>query len=141
MRTRSPRSRARSWVLQILYAWELTGEGSPAQYGQRILASRRVADRYRPYIDRLLGALELHLEECDARLAETLSNWRIERLSTVDRNILRIGAVEILKCPDVPPTVAIHEAIRLAERYGSAESPRFVNGVLDAVSRSLPVTR
>lgn len=141
MRIRSPRSRARSWVLQVLYAWELTGEGPLAEYGRRALSQRSVAERYRPYIERLLTALELHFAACDARLAETLSNWRLERLSTIDRNILRIGAIEILKFPDVPPTVAIHEAIRLAERYGSADSPRFVNGVLDAVSRGVPVAR
>ncbi len=66
-----------------------------------------------------------------------MPNWRLERLSAIDRNILRIGTVEILAMPDVPPAVAIHEAVRLAERYGSADSPRFVNGVLDAVSRSV----
>jgi N utilization substance protein B len=139
MKARSPRSRARSWVLQILYAWELAGDGPLLEYGESALAQRRIADRYRPYVDRLLGGLDRHLPEVDARLEETLANWRIERLSAIDRGILRIGAIEILKFSDVPHKVAIHEAIRLAERYGSDDSPRFVNGVLDAVSRNTPV--
>jgi N utilization substance protein B len=139
MRARNPRSRSRSWVLQILYAWEIAGGGSLPEFGERVLEGRRVAERYRPYIGRLLAALGGSLAECDRRLEETMPNWRLERLSTVDRNILRIGTVELLRFPDVPPKVAIHEAIQLAEKYGSVESPRFVNGVLDAVSRSTPV--
>jgi N utilization substance protein B len=66
-----------------------------------------------------------------------MPNWRLDRLSAIDRNILRIGTVEMLRVRDVPPRVAIHEAIRLAERYGSEDSPGFVNGVLDAVSRRI----
>jgi transcription antitermination protein NusB len=68
-------------------------------------------------------------------LERSLTNWRLERLSVIDRNILRIGAAELLKLPDVPSRVAIREAILLAEKYGTHESPRFVNGVLDALMR------
>ena len=64
-----------------------------------------------------------------------MPNWRLDRLATVDRNILRIGAAELRFVKEVPAKVAIHEAIRLAEKYGSADSPGFVNGVLDAVHR------
>lgn len=135
MRRANPRSRARSWVLQFLYAWEMSDGDSLLEFGERALRQRVVAGRYAPYIRRLLVALDRALPECDARLEESMDNWRMHRLSAIDRNILRIGATEILQFPDVPPQVAIHEAVRLAERYGSAESPRFVNGVLDGVSR------
>ncbi|HKK08410.1 MAG TPA: transcription antitermination factor NusB [Gemmatimonadota bacterium] len=128
------RTRARSWTLQVLYAREMSGrEVDLVPFAEEALARRRVADRYRPYIDRLLAVLSEHGERVDEVLRERMPNWRLERLAAIDRNILRIGAAELLYVDDVPGKVAIHEAIRLAEKYGGKESPRFVNGVLDAV--------
>jgi N utilization substance protein B len=118
--------------------WE---QGSPEDdlpaVAARTLARRRVSDRYRVYLSALLEILAESLPEIDATLREHLSNWRLERLSAIDRGILRIGAGELLYRDDVPSAVAIHEAIQLAQRYGSAESGKFVNGVLDAVARAV----
>jgi N utilization substance protein B len=72
-----------------------------------------------------------HQGEIDPRLGEAAENWRVARMATVDRNVLRLGAFELLHCPDTPPAVVIDEAIELARRFGTAESPAFVNGVLD----------
>lgn len=132
----NPRSRARSWALQLLYAWEMSGrpEGL-TEFAEASMDRRRVSGRYRPYVRDLLRGLADALPRIDARIQAHLSNWRLERLTAIDRGILRIGTLELTSMPDVPPRVAIHEAIRLAERYGTAESPRFVNGVLDAVAR------
>lgn len=131
------RSRARSWVLQVLYGWDLTGrEDGISDFAREVFSHRRVSDRYRPYIDRLLGVLEEHRGEVDQHLRETIPNWRLERLAVVDRNVLRIGAAELLFVDDVPGKVAIHEAIQLAEKYGSEDSPGFVNGVLDGLYQS-----
>jgi transcription antitermination protein NusB len=58
-------------------------------------------------------------------------NWRIDRMAAIDRNILRLGAYEILYCPDVPTKVAINESLELAKRYSTGQSSRFVNGILD----------
>ncbi len=85
----------------------------------------------------LIGTLSEHLPVVDARIRDHLSNWRLERLTAIDRGILRLATAELTTRSDVPPKVAIHEAIRLAERYGTEESPRFVNGVLDAVARGV----
>ncbi|MDP2470046.1 MAG: transcription antitermination factor NusB [Candidatus Palauibacterales bacterium] len=137
MRPANPRSRARSWVLQVLYGWDTAGDGTVREWARDALHGRSVSPRYRPYIDRLLHALEEHLPECDSRIEASMPNWRLNRLSAIDRNILRIGTVEMMAIHDVPPRVAIHEAIRLAERYGSTDSPGFVNGVLDAVGRAI----
>jgi N utilization substance protein B len=131
------RSRARSWTLQLLYAWDTTGEGDPLSNAAKAMQGRRMSDRYRPYVQSLLTLVSEHLEQIDATLLRNMPNWRLERLAVVDRNILRIGSAELLFAADVPAKVAIHEAIRLAERYGSAESPGFINGVLDAVYREL----
>ncbi|MDT8436412.1 MAG: transcription antitermination factor NusB [Gemmatimonadota bacterium] len=134
----NPRSRARSWTLQVLYAWDVAGSDAPLDaYGDTALARRRVSARYLPYVRTLLEGLARDLPAIDARIQRHLSNWRLDRLTAIDRGILRIGTLELAAGGEVPRNVAIHEAIRLAERYGTAESPRFVNGVLDAVARGL----
>lgn len=127
-------SRARSWVLQILYAWEIAGDDRTLEeQARRTFERRRVSDRYRPYIRRLLELLTAHMDEIDDTLRDVMPNWRLERLATIDRNALRIGAAELLYADDIPGKVAISEGIKLAEKYGGRESPGFVNGVLDAI--------
>jgi N utilization substance protein B len=97
------------------------------------MRTRRIAPRRVPYVRQLLAALDEHLPEIDRILQRALQNWRLDRLSAIDRAVLRIGAAELLFSEDIPPKVAIQEAIRLAEAYGGQDSPRFVNGVLDAL--------
>jgi N utilization substance protein B len=97
--------------------------------------SRRIAPGRLGLVDRLVRTLDGNLADVDRTLAAHLDNWRLERLSAVDRAILRLAATEMLYLPDVPPKVAIQEAVLLAEAYGGNESPRFVNGVLDALYR------
>ena len=84
----------------------------------------------------VLTLLDEHLLEIDEALRGALDNWRLDRLSTIDRAVLRIAAVEILHLDEIPPKVAIQEAIRLADAYGGDDSPRFVNGVLDALYKA-----
>ena len=134
MRTRS---RARGWALQALYAWESRGgEGSPARFVDAFLLGRRINVESEEYLRVLLALIDGHLGEIDHEVDAALENWRMERLSVIDRNVLRIGAAELLFSQDVPPRVAIQEAIRLAERFGTDQSARFVNGVLDALMRT-----
>lgn len=130
------RSRARAWALQVLYAWEMRGRaGSPRELLGAFIRDRNIAESNRAYIETLISTVEDHLDAVDTALAAALTNWRLERLSAIDRSILRIGAAELLYLDDVPPRVSIQEGINLAEKYGSADSPRFVNGVLDALMR------
>jgi len=120
----------------MLYMWEQgSTDESLLLVARRAMATRRVSDRYKDYLATLLAILSESLPEIDATLRRHLSNWRLERLSAIDRGILRIGAAELLFRADVPSAVAIHEAIQLAQRYGSSDSGRFVNGVLDAVAK------
>ena len=131
---RIDRHRARAWLLQIHYRWESASfDGSLRDALVDTVATRRVSPRRLPYIRSVLRLLEEHLGEVDARVSSALDNWRLERVGKIDRAILRIGAVEILYIDEVPPKVSIQEAIRLAEAYGGEDSPRFVNGVLDAL--------
>lgn len=132
------RSRARGWALQVLYAWELRGHTTPmTQVLDEFLADRRVAASSREYLLRLLQAVEDHLDEIDRAIASAVTNWRPERLSVIDRNILRLGGAELMWIDDVPARVTLQEAILLAEKYGTEKSPRFVNGVLDALMRQV----
>lgn len=134
---RVDRSRARAWVLQILYRWESAGaEGTLRDALVETAGTRRIARRRLPYVRRLVTLLDEHLPDIDRALQASLENWRLERLSRIDRAVLRIGAAELLRVEDVPPKVAIQEAIRLAEAYGGDDSPRFVNGVLDALYKA-----
>jgi transcription antitermination protein NusB len=130
------RSRARGWALRFLYSWEAKGESTTLRDAFReFVNGRRIAESSRAHLEELVRTVAGKREEIDAALQDALTNWRLERVSAIDRSILRIGAAEILFIDDVPPRVAIHEAIVLAEKYGTPESPRFVNGVLDALMR------
>jgi N utilization substance protein B len=91
----------------------------------------------RRYVDRLLAAVEKNLAAIDARLEALADNWRLARMTTIDRNILRLAAAEMLHIDEIPLRVSVQEAIRLAEWFGTEESRRFVNGVLDALLREL----
>lgn len=134
------RSKARSWALQILYAWESRGFDTPAR---NILhdfeQERQINDESRGYMRELVSRVADHREAIDRQLDDSLTNWRLERLSVIDRNILRLAAAEMLygDAVDVPAAVSIQEAIVLAEKYGTQESPRFVNGVLDALRKTV----
>jgi N utilization substance protein B len=79
----------------------------------------------------LYDGVVAHSTVIDQRLTETAENWRLARMAGVDRNVLRLGACELLFLPDTPPAAVINEAVELARRFGSAESPAFVNGILD----------
>jgi transcription antitermination protein NusB len=130
------RSRARGWALQVLYAWETRGERDRLpDLLREFLETRRVGVEARDYLETLISTVDLYLESIDQAITGALLNWRLERLSIIDRNVLRLAAAEMLHLA-IPPRVVIQEALMLAEKYGTNESPRFVNGVLDALMRS-----
>ncbi len=130
------RSRARAWALQVLYAWEMREPSLPIlQVLTDFLADRHIAMGSQAYLTAVLEVISEHLPAIDDALEQALDNWRLQRLSSIDRNVLRIGAAELLFIEDVPAPVSIQEAIVLAEKFGTADSPRFVNGVLDGVMR------
>jgi transcription antitermination protein NusB len=130
------RRRARSWAMQVLYRWESEGgDRALRESFQETLRTRRMHAERIPLVDAHLLRVETHLDAVDEALEASMDNWRLDRLSRVDRSVLRLAASEILFAPQVPPRVALQEGIRLAGQYGGPDSPRFVNGVLDAVMR------
>ena len=129
------RSRAREVALQLLYQRDLNPRVD------RKAIERFVRDRLRdpavePFTLSLYDGVNAQGEDIDRRLSEAAENWRLSRMAAVDRNVLRLGAYELLCTPETPAGVALDEAIELARRYGSEGSPAFVNGVLDKLRRS-----
>ena len=135
-RPRRNRTRARAWALQVLYRWEAASSESVLDALETTLVNRRVAPACQSHLARVVRGFARHEEEVRAVIGEALANWRIERLARVDRCILFLSVTEMMFVADVPPAVAIQEGVRLAQRYGSDHSDRFVNGVLDAVLKA-----
>lgn len=91
----------------------------------------------RKFCMQLVTGVDQHRAAIDTRIRDVAENYKLDRLSTVDRNILRVAVYEMFHCEDVPPVVAINEAIEIAKRFGTEESGRFVNGVLDRLKGDL----
>ena len=92
----------------------------------------------RAFTEELVKGVTAHLDEIDAFISKFTANYELHRIAVVDRNILRVGIYEMQHCTDVPPVVCINEAIEVAKKFGSEESGRFVNGILDRVRANLP---
>lgn len=132
------RHKARRWVLQILYAWDLQGRhGDLLAEAAAFFVRRRVGEEGRRFAERLIEAIVAHGPSIDAHLADNTPGWALDRLAAIDRNILRIAIAEFLFLDDVPFKVTIDEAVTLAGRFGGEDSPRFVNGILDAIAHRL----
>jgi transcription antitermination protein NusB len=128
------RRRGRERALQFLFGLDFT------EYGWResmdafwtACASR---PGVRQYAEGLIEGVMERVQELDAAIAGAADNWAPERIGRIERNILRVALYEMRYSDDVPPAVAINEAVEVAKRYGSDEAPRFVNGVLDRLRK------
>ena len=130
------RSRGREVALQVLYQVEQNA-GVPLAEVRRFIQRRLLGDRKLcEFTEGLIAGVKEHQARIDALISEVAENWRLDRMAAIDRNILRLGAYEMLFCPEVPAQVAINEALELAKRYSTAQSSRFVNGILDRVLQS-----
>jgi transcription antitermination factor NusB len=134
--SRRLRTRSREIALQVLYQADLGGDG--------VLDGLEATLREDGHPEEVLGyafalarGVRGRVAEIDAFIAAAAQHWSVHRMAVVDRNVLRIGIEEFLAHPDVPPRVAINEAIELAKRFSTGSSGAFVNGVLDRVRRDL----
>ena len=138
----SIRSRGRRIALQVLYLLEWDPdkdvEGAIEDYLNG-LSSKPLSpdDPSLAFARQLIEGVINHLDEIDAEIGKLAKNWRLDRMASVDRNILRLGTYELMYCPDIPPQVAINEAIELAKRFGTEDSASFVNGILDALMKKI----
>jgi N utilization substance protein B len=97
-----------------------------------------VPDQSRIFAENLASGAFAKLAEIDSKLAEYSQHWSLERMSRVDLSLLRMGTYELMYCLDVPANVAINEAIEVGKRYGTKETPSFVNGILDRIAKDRP---
>ena len=135
MRTRIE-SRARARALQALYAGELRGGRELERVADQVWDALVVPPEERRLAGLIVREVIRDPRVIDAELEAVTSNWRLERLGAIERAVLRVAAAE-LRRGETPPRVVLKEAVRLAERYGRAQSARFVNGVLDALARRM----
>lgn len=129
------RSRAREVALQLLFQRDLNSHIDRAPI-ERFVRERLGEETLVPFCLGLYDGVVANQADIDRRLTEAAENWRLVRMAVVDRNVLRLGAYELLHSPETPARVALDEAIELARRYGSADSPAFVNGVLDRLRQT-----
>ena len=127
------RSRGREVALQVLYQVEQNPNVPPEEVcrfiERRLLGDRKLSE----FTKGLIAGVKEHQARIDSLISAVAENWRLDRMAAIDRNILRLGAYEMLFCREVPARVAINEALELAKRYSTAQSSRFVNGILDRV--------
>lgn len=126
---------ARESAIEVLYRLDLVGDG-PADTIQEICARKNLSEEAETYLRRLIQTVENNLTEIDDTLRRHLKRWRLERLTYLDRAILRIGCAEILYFNDIPPKVAINEAVDLAKKFGDDQAGKFANGVLDGIFKA-----
>ncbi len=136
------RHKAREQTLQMLFEWDLRrtplDEIARNYYGSLLVSEDSVA-KPRPddFAQNLLEGVTQELPVIDDLITRHASNWRLERMPAVDRNVLRVAVYEMLRT-DTPAAIVIDEALELARRFAGEESVQFVNGVLDAVRKELP---
>lgn len=132
------RSRAREVTLQLLFQWDQNPTAVPRRAIEQFARDRLLDDADMvAYCLALLDGVVANKEPIDATISALAENWRLSRMMPVDRNVLRLGAYELLFDPNAQPLeVVINEAIELSRRFGSADSPKFVNGVLDKIGKS-----
>ena len=130
------RTKARECALQMLYQWERTGEG-PERVAEAFWRVRTTTDETRAMAERLFTGTVREQETIDAAVSAALTNWRFDRIADVDKAVLRLGAFELMHEPQTPGAVVIDEAVELAKRFSEADSPGFVNGVLDALRKKV----
>jgi len=127
-------SRGRARALQALYAWDLRAGEDLTRVALKVWDDLAVAPDERKFAGAIVKTFAAAHADLDAGLIAVTDNWRLERIGAIERSVLRLGAAE-LERGETPPRVVIQEAVRLAERFGTAASARFVNGVLDAYAR------
>ena len=131
------RRKAREVALQFLYQLDLHGDDNPTPHEAEFWARHPVDDETRVFTTALVRGTKSRQARVDEIIAQYAEHWDLARMAVVDRNILRLAVYELLEAEGVPPKVAINEAIEIAKKFGTGESGRFINGILDRVYKEL----
>ncbi len=135
------RREARVAVLKALYAREMGGVRDIDELASQIEEIQEIPEKSALFFRALLENTINNLDIIDKEIEERAQNWAFDRIAVIDRNILRLGLAELLYFEDIPPRTTINECIELAKSFGTQESARFVNGLLDGILRHLDIKK
>ena len=126
------RRRARELAMQALFYMDTQQNGSPKML-ERFCENFNLPQKAQPFFLKLVNGVLAAKPQIDALIERYSKNWKVQRMSCVDRNVIRVAVFEILYCPDIPPKVSINEAIDIAKKFGTGESGAFINGIVDRI--------
>jgi len=129
------RTLAREHALKILYQFDITKRPMEAVVESYWKAEEIKDTEIITYANLLAMGVSGHITNIDHKISDYATNWQIKRMAIIDRNVMRIGLYELQHTTDIPPKVAINEAVELAKKYGDLESSKFVNGILDKIHK------
>jgi len=134
------RSQSREFALQILYQIDILRDNFEQVWDDFWLAgdAKEISAAVKEFTLVLVKGVTNNLSSIDSKISHCATNWELDRMAVVDRNILRLGAYEIIFCPDIPPKVSINEAVELAKKYSDSQAGKFVNGILDKIKSDQP---
>jgi len=125
------RHQSRERALQILFQYDI--HGKPGLWLDEFWKQYKVSEDVKAFAEQLVNGVIEHKKDLDALIGRHATNWKVSRMQIVDRNILRLGAYELLHLHEMPAKVTLNEAIELAKDFGDDEAAKFVNGILDKV--------
>jgi N utilization substance protein B len=135
MKKKSQRRFAREKVLQALYAYQINGDGLSKHTDSMIIEINSEHDR--EFARKLINSVVANNAELNKKIEDRVSNWEIERIAMMDKILLKMGIAELLYFEDIPPKVSINEVIDISKEFSSANSGKFINGILDAILSEL----
>jgi transcription antitermination protein NusB len=132
-----PRRKAREYALQMLFQWDITHDAIEQIVGTFFQNQPEESTAIVDFARNLVTGTIEHVEEIDRLIQRHAEHWRLDRMAVVDRNLLRLATQEFLHDGGTPKTVIINEAIEIARRFSTQESPQFINGILDSIKKEL----
>jgi transcription antitermination protein NusB len=132
-----PRRKAREYALQMLFQWDITHDAIDEIVATFFENQTEDSEAVSNFASQLVKGTVEHVEQIDEMIRRHAEHWRLDRMATVDRNLLRLAVQEFLYEKETPKTVVINEAIEIARRFSALESPQFINGVLDSIKKEL----
>ena len=130
------RRKSREYALQLLFFMDMSKDMSPEMI-DRFCSCFAPSESVYPFFSKLIDGVMQRKSEIDAIIEDFSANWKVSRMSSVDRNVMRIAVYELLYCDDIPPKVSINEAIDVGKKFGTDESGAFINGILDSIHQAM----
>lgn len=129
------RTQAREFALQILYQLDITRDNCDLALSGfwQAQVQQDIEQVIKDFTAQLVKGVVSNITDIDSKISQYATNWQLERMAVIDRNILRLSCFELLFCADIPPKVSINEAVELAKKYSDSEAGKFVNAILDKV--------